>query len=439
MAMRTPSLALRSCQGTAKQLSDGEKTYDWPSDVRFWTIEDVERFERYGLGGYHSVAIDDRLGNCYRILGKLGHGSYSTVWLARDEKTQRLVAVKVCTADASEKESEILSLLGDLPEVGDKDGGDALGRGMIPKLLDKFIIEGLRGNHTCLVTDPAGCSLNQAKTRCHYKPLNLPVARSFAAQLVIAVAYLHSKGIVHGDLHLGNVLFRLPEESSLWSDEEVSEEFWKFEPEPVETEGNTPIPPGVPLVATRPLEFDMERTDKLQLSDSHIVLADFGESYRPSLDSRLKCRTLTHCSPPEGRFEPTEPESFPSDIWTLACALWDVLTQRPLFGSSWPFDAANETTRLQVQALGKLPDQWWEKWDARSKWFTEEGEPIQVGDDPVRTLDHHFESSMNRERRRYKMRTMVSAEKKALFAMLRSMLAYRPEQRCNIEEVLASK
>lgn len=34
---------------------------------------------------------------------------------------------------------------------------------------------------------------------------------------------------------------------------------------------------------------------------------------------------------------------------------------------------------------------------------------------------------------------MGSAEKKVLFAMLRSMLAYRPEQRCNIEEVLVSE
>lgn len=188
----------RAISRTVTQLSDGEKTYDWPSDVRFLPIEHVEPFNGYCPGGYHSVAIDGRLGNRYQILGKLGHGSYSTVWLARDEPTQRLVAVKVCTADASEQESGILSLLRDLPEVDDKNSDDALGRAMIPRLLDKFSIEGPRGNHTCLVTDPAGCSLNQAKTRWHYPPFKLPVARSVAAQLVLAVAYLHGKGIVHG-------------------------------------------------------------------------------------------------------------------------------------------------------------------------------------------------------------------------------------------------
>ena len=46
---------------------------------------------------------------------------------------------------------------------------------------------------------------------------------------------------------------------------------------------------------------------------------------------------------------------------------------------------------------------------------------------------------MQEGRRRYEMQTMDSAEKEALLAMLRGMLAYRPEQRCSVKDVLGSE
>ncbi len=182
----------------ATQSLEGSGTSDSDSDVRFHAIDDAEPFYRYGPGGYHPVAIGDRLGGHYRILHKLGHGGYSTVWLARDETLQRLVAVKVCTADASPRESEILSLLRNLSEVDNDSDDGAVGRGMIPTLLNTFRIDGPHGTHTCLVTDVARCSVNEAKRRGSYAPLMLPVARAIAAQLILTVAYLHGKGFVHG-------------------------------------------------------------------------------------------------------------------------------------------------------------------------------------------------------------------------------------------------
>uniref|UniRef100_A0A1Y1LLJ3 Protein kinase domain-containing protein n=1 Tax=Photinus pyralis TaxID=7054 RepID=A0A1Y1LLJ3_PHOPY len=97
----------------------------------------------------------------------------------------------------------------------------------------------------------------------------------------------------------------------------------------------------------------------------------------------------------------------------------------------------DNATWMQVQTLGKLPDEWWEKWDARSEDFTEDGQLIRV-DDPVHTFDYQFENDIQRVRRKCKMETMDSAEKEALLAMLRPMLAYRPEQRCSVNEVLGS-
>ncbi|KID74804.1 SRSF protein kinase 1 [Metarhizium brunneum] len=421
----------------ATQTPDGSRTSESDSGVRFHAIDDAEPFYRYGPGGYHPVAIDDRLGGHYNVLQKLGHGSYSTVWLARDEVLQRLVAVKVCTADASPRESEILSLLRHPSQVDGDGNDDALGRGMMPILLNTFHINGPHGTHTCLVTDVARCSVDEGKRRGFYAPLMLPVARAIAAQLILAVAYLHAKGFVHGDLHLGNVLLRLPQKFHLWSEEELLEHCGEPEQEPVQTFGDKPIPSGVPPVATLPVWFPMERIDKLPLSEADIVLADFGESYRPSQESKFECCTPVHFRPPESRFEPTKPKSFSSDIWTLACTVWATLAQRSLFEVFWGTE--DDVTGMQVETLGKLPDEWWEKWDAHSEGFTEDGQLIRVEDGPMCTFDHQFEDTIQSGRRKLNMETMDSAEKEALLAMLRPMLAYRPEQRCSVNEVIGSE
>lgn len=156
------------------------------------------------------MAIGDRLGGHYKVLNKLGHGGYSTVWLARDERFQRLVAVKVCVADMSPRESEILSLLRDLP-VANGDGANSVsGRGMIHTLLDTFHVIGPHGTHMCLVTEVTRCSVMQAKHNVCYAPMRLPAARAIAAQLVLAVGYLHDNGFVHGGKCWYSITILLP-------------------------------------------------------------------------------------------------------------------------------------------------------------------------------------------------------------------------------------
>ena len=72
-------------------------------------IEDVEPMGRYRPGGYYLVAIGDKLQDRYRVIHKPGHGGYSTTWLARDERSQKLAAMKVGTAESNPHEANILS------------------------------------------------------------------------------------------------------------------------------------------------------------------------------------------------------------------------------------------------------------------------------------------------------------------------------------------
>lgn len=52
--------------------------------IRASQILEEERFEEFKKGRYYPVDIGDVLGSKYQVLGKLGFGTTSTVWLARD-------------------------------------------------------------------------------------------------------------------------------------------------------------------------------------------------------------------------------------------------------------------------------------------------------------------------------------------------------------------
>lgn len=52
---------------------------------QFPTGGDTEYAEKYRPGGFHPVLLNDVFNNRYRVVSKLGFGSFSTVWLSVDE------------------------------------------------------------------------------------------------------------------------------------------------------------------------------------------------------------------------------------------------------------------------------------------------------------------------------------------------------------------
>ena len=210
-------------------------------------IEDVERMEYYRAGGYHPVTIGDRFHDRYRVVHKLGHGTYSTIWLARDEVSNRYVAVKFCTADSKPLENVVLSRLSQPQQ------SSGIDQDLIPTISDIFSIQGPNGSHTCLVTRPARMSLSDAKNVSWISLFHLEVGRAIVAQLMIAVQYIHSQGIVHGDLHRGNILLRLSRDFDELSTELLYEKYGEPILEPVNRLDGQEIPPEVPQHGVIPL------------------------------------------------------------------------------------------------------------------------------------------------------------------------------------------
>ncbi|CAI7588455.1 unnamed protein product [Penicillium bialowiezense] len=390
-------------------------------------IEGVEKLESYRVGGYHSITIGDHIHNRYQVVQKLGHGTYSTIWLARDQKDGKYVAAKVCTADSNPHEFSDLSGLSN----SQKSSSTSLGKTMIPSVQDRFDIQGPNGAHSCYVTIPSRMSLSEAKDASYNRLFQLEVARALAAQLVLAVEYVHSQGFVHGDLHIGNVLLQLPFDLNQLSVEELYKQYGEPEFEAIRRFDGQPLSPYIPSRAVLPIWLG-EASDKLKLSDAKVLLSDFGEAFSPTKQQRFKSHTPLVGRPPEARFEPHKPLSFPSDIWSLGCSLWNIIGQNSLFDGM--FATEDSITCEQVDALGILPLEWWYKWEGRHDRFTEDGKPINR--DPCRSWEERFDQDMQEPRQRKGMSRIEPTERDAIFKMLKSMLKFRPGDRASAKQIL---
>ncbi|KAH8431653.1 uncharacterized protein LDX57_009309 [Aspergillus melleus] len=406
-----------------------------PDKTQYKLIEYVEDLDRYRPGGYHPLTIGDALNNGrYRLVDKLGYGGYSTIWLARDLHRAKYVAVKVLTAETSPCSSEA-ALIHSLGASPSRPGSE-----IIPALIDEFWVIGPNGKHRCIVTPPAQMSLFDAKEASTFGLFQPTVARSIIAQLIRGVAFLHSEDVVHGDLHLGNILVQFPESIDSYPPSELYENYGNPEPEAIIRLDNTPLSPSVPTQVFTPGWYGIPSTE-IPLGQERIVLSDFGESFNPHQTPRFASKTLPLLQPPEARFSHA-PLSFPSDIWTLACTIWEVFGQRPLFEAFRP--TADRVTAEQVETLGLLPCEWWEKWDRRVDWFDEEeggwGSKSRGGghDGVRRPWDVRFEGWIQAPRAEAGMEQVTESERRAFEAMVRSMLTFRPGERASANDGLHS-
>ena len=166
--------------------------------VEYMPLEDIEKPGRYRPGGYHPISVGDCLGGRYDVIHKLGFGTYSTTWLARDMNMEKYVAVKIAIADADMPESKIFDTLA-LSEPSDE---GQPGEALIPRVLDTFSLVGPNGRHRCLVTEPGMMTLAEAKDASYTRLFRMPVAKAIAVQVIQAVAFLHRRGVVHAGMYI---------------------------------------------------------------------------------------------------------------------------------------------------------------------------------------------------------------------------------------------
>jgi serine/threonine protein kinase len=175
---------------------------------------------------------------------------------------------------------------------------------------------------------------------------------------------------------MGNVLLQSPSIDSL-SIEQLYDDFDSPEPEPVVRADKQPLTsPSIPPYVYSPVWLG-KPSDEISIPEAKILLADFGTAFCPTQELRVESYTPLQNRPPEVRFEPTVPLSYPSDIGSLGCMIWAVLGARP-FLDNWLFGPDDATTD-QVDALGPMPDEWWKSGRGDRRILLETGSPRRQG------------------------------------------------------------
>ncbi|KAI0120071.1 protein kinase [Nemania sp. FL0031] len=416
--------------------------------IEYNYIHGVERLDKYKPGGYYPIMINDVLHNRYRIVDKLGFGGYSTIWLARDDRLNHYVAIKVNISNPSlpnpQRESNVLRALSGLRLTTAQNAPTTInGHDAIPRILDEFNIEGPNGTHICYTVAPAQGNLQEASFS---RLFPIKVARALAAKLASAVSFVHSQGFVHGDIHLRNVLVGLPSTFDELSVDQFKEKFGEPEAESISRMDGKPLPPNVPIKAVVPLYLG-KKAQEFTLADANsLILSDFGEAFAPAVEQRLgrDCHTPLSKGAPEALLQPDAPLTYSSDIWSLGNAIWEIVAMRPLFSDC---EGQDEIVAEQIDVFGyqNFPLKWRGQWERQDSEKESTDQPLPRR--PLRKrdvwspLEVAFEEDVQvfRKEKEDVVGIFSEEETRAFLDLMRGMMVFQPEKRMTIDEVLKSE
>ena len=111
------------------------------------------------------------------------------------------------------------------------------------------------------------------------------------------------------------------------------------------------------------------------LADARIRIVDFGEAFLSAECIPKHLHTPVWFAAPEVLFR--DPVGPPSDIWALACLLYNVFGNESLFESF--YGDRDEILVGMTYTFGRLPNRWWDRWEKRADYFAEDG-TTYVGD-----------------------------------------------------------
>ncbi|KAJ1427054.1 kinase-like domain-containing protein [Ochromonadaceae sp. CCMP2298] len=256
--------------------------------------------------GHYEGREGDVIKKRYRIIKRLGIGTFGAVFKCHDSKHGDVVALKVVRSikryiDSAQIEARVLHDLFDQQK--------AKGVDVCLKMYSHFKFD----DHYCIVCERLGLSLLDLIKKNRYKRTPLRVVRDVSRQLLKALDFLTSIGLVHTDLKLENVLF---ERSTLRAE--------------------TVLQGGREVTVEAPVH-------------TAVKLIDFGGATYATDRNKSRIINTRQYRSPEVTLELGW--SYPSDMWSAGCIVAEVYSGELLFGTHDEL----EHLALMEQALEPFP------------------------------------------------------------------------------------
>ncbi|EXJ82333.1 CMGC/SRPK protein kinase [Capronia epimyces CBS 606.96] len=370
-----------------------------------------ERLPWYHPDQFYPMRIGETINSRYRVLGKLGYGAYSTVWLCRNMDDDDYVAVKVCTRTREAEAAQSARTYRELrfyEHVSSLDSQHP-GQYYIRGLYETFQLDGPTGQHLCLVHPPMHMTIRELQYQNSSQRLTALLLKWTLRNVLNVLSFLHDEAkVIHTDINPSNIMLTIEDESLLSDFERAEIE----EPSPMKV-----LNDGRAIYASRKLGLPKG------LLWGQPVLCDFGEARIG--DSHTGLIQPEQYRAPEVLFNMGWTSSV--DIWNIAVLIWDLFENQQLFHAHDENNQPSATHHVaeMVAYLGLPLLEYMHRSEITSKVFDEQGgwKAADGVDVPPLSLEESV--------------TGLQADDKADFlAFVRSMLTWLPEERRGATEIL---
>ncbi|KAM0973692.1 hypothetical protein ACFX2C_016982 [Malus domestica] len=256
--------------------------------------------------GHYIYNLGENLTSRYKILNKMGEGTFGRVLECWDRQTREYVAIKVVRSIRKYREAAMIEV-DVLEQLAKHDKGNS----RCVQIRTWFDYR----NHICIVFEKLGPSLFDFIKRNKYCPFPVDLVREFGRQLLESVAYMHDLRLIHTDLKPENILL-------------VSSEYVKL--------------PGSK-------RFSSDETNYRCLpKSSAIKLIDFGSTVSDD-QNHSSIVSTRHYRAPEIILGLGW--TYPCDLWSIGCILIELCSGEALFQTHENL----EHLAMMERILGPLP------------------------------------------------------------------------------------
>ncbi|KIJ35117.1 hypothetical protein M422DRAFT_76349 [Sphaerobolus stellatus SS14] len=319
---------------------------------------------------------------------KLGWGHFSTVWLARDTRFDRHVALKIVRSAPIYTETALdeIKLLQHIISSGLPPNPPHPGRRHVVGLLDHFRHQCPNGNHVCMVFEVLGENLLGLVKRYQDKGVPMHLVKQISKQILLGVDYLHRQcGMIHTDFKLENILIYIDSiENVVRTELSVNDNNAATPPtKPRVHRRQSPVPVPESLStptdsqSLKPVDAAFPHSSKSSyLPDPEritVKVADLGNATWADSHFTENIQTRQYRCPEViigAKWGPS------ADIWSVACIIFELLTGDILFqpASGSKYTKNDDHLAQMIELVGEFPKSLVFSGKYRNDFFNSHGE-----------------------------------------------------------------